>query len=89
MCEKCFGAAKVRIKQCGKKMLHTELVYRLLKAEQASLKKHIILSLSRWRIYGERDDFKKRDDFKRGMASLDPLALLKSVDVMHEDRNQS
>ena len=64
-------------------MLHTELVYRLLKAEQASLKKHIILSLSRWRIYGERDDF------KRGMASLDPLALLKSVDVMHEDRNKS
>jgi|MGYP001184116200 hypothetical protein len=64
-------------------MLHTELVYRLLKAEQASLKKHIILSLSRWRIYGERDDF------KRGMASLDPLALLKSVDVMLEDRNKS
>jgi hypothetical protein len=64
-------------------MLHTELVYRLLKAEQASLKKHIISSLSRWRIYGERDDF------KRGMASLDPLALLKSVDVMLEDRNKS
>ena len=64
-------------------MLHTELVYRLLKAEQASLQKHIIGSLSRWRIYGERDDF------KRGMASLDPLALLKSVDVMHEARNQS
>jgi hypothetical protein len=64
-------------------MLHTELVYRLLKAEQASLKKHIILSLSPWRIYGERDDF------KRGMASLDPLALLKSVDVMLEDRNKS
>ena len=64
-------------------MLHTELVYRLLKAEQASLKKHIILSLSRWRIYGERDDF------KRGMASLDPLTLLKSVDVMLEDRNKS
>ena len=64
-------------------MLHTDLVYRLLKAEQASLKKHIILSLSRWRIYGERDDF------KRGMASLDPLALLKSVDVMLEDRNKS
>ena len=70
-------------------MLHTELVYRLLKAEQASIKKHIILSLSRWRIYGERDDFKKRDDFKRGMASLDPLAPLKSVYVMHEDLNQS
>ena len=64
-------------------MLHTELVYRLLKADQASLKKHIILALSRWRIYGERDDF------KRGMASLDPLALLKSVDVMLEDRNKS
>ena len=70
-------------------MLHTELVYRWLKAEQASLQKHIICSLSRWRVYGETDDFKKRDDFKRGMASLDPLALLKSVDVMHEDRNQS
>jgi hypothetical protein len=83
VCEKCFGAAKVRIKQCGKKMLHTELVYRWLKAEQASLQKQIICSLSRWRIYGERDDF------KRGMASLDPLALLKSVDVMREDRNQS
>jgi hypothetical protein len=83
VCEKCFGAAKVRIKQCGKKMLHTELVYRWLKAEQASLQKQIICSLSRWRIYGERDDF------KRGMASLDPLALLKSVDVMLEDRNKS
>ena len=70
-------------------MLPTELVYRWLKAEQASLQKHIICSLYVWRIYGERDDFKKRDDFKRGMASLDPLALLKSVDVMHEDRNQS
>ena len=64
-------------------MLHTELVYRLLKAEQASNQKHIIWSLSRWRIYGERDDF------KRGMASLDPLALLKSVDVMLEDRTKS
>ena len=70
-------------------MLHTELVYRWLKAEQASLQKHIIGSLSRWRIYGERDDFKKRGHFERGMASLDTLALLKSVDVMHEDRNQS
>ena len=70
-------------------MLHTELVYRWLKAEQASLQKQIICSLSRWRVYGETDDFKKRDDFKRGMASLDPLALLKSVDVMLEDRNKS
>ena len=61
------------------KVMHTELGYRLLKAEQANLEKHIIWSLSRWRVYGDRDDF------KRGMASLDQLALVKSLAAMRED----
>ncbi len=60
-------------------MMHSELGYSLLKAEQASLEKHIVWSLSRWRIYGDRDDF------KRGMTSLDQLALLKSLDAMRDD----
>ena len=60
-------------------MMHSELGYRLLKAEQVSLEKHIIWSLSRWRVYGDRDDF------KRGMASLDQLALVKSLAAMRED----
>ena len=60
-------------------MMHSELGYRLLRAEQVSLEKHIIWSLSRWRIYGERDDF------KRGMLGLDQLALLKSLDAMREE----
>ena len=63
----------------GKTMMHSELGYRLLKAEQASLEKHIIWSLSRWRVYGDRDDF------KRGMATLDQLALVKSLAAMRED----
>ena len=33
----------------------------------------------RWRVYGDRDDF------KRGMASLDQLALVKSLAAMRED----
>lgn len=60
-------------------MMHSELGYRLLKAEQASLEKHIVWSLSCWRINGDRDDF------RRGMASLDQLALLKSLDAMRAD----
>lgn len=60
-------------------MMHSELGYRLLRAEQVSLEKHIIWSLSRWRIYGEKDDF------KRGMLGLDQLALLKSLDAMREE----
>lgn len=60
-------------------MMHSELGYRLLKAEQVSLEKHVIWSLSRWRIYGDRDDF------RRGMASLDQLALVKSLAAMRED----
>ena len=60
-------------------MMHSELGYRLLKAEQVSLEKHIIWSLSRWRVYGDRDDF------KRGMATLDQLALVKSLAAMRED----
>jgi len=60
-------------------MMHSELGYKLLKAEQVSLEKHIIWSLSRWRIYGDRDDF------KRGMISLDQLAVLKSLDTMYAD----
>jgi hypothetical protein len=60
-------------------MMHSELGYRLLKAEQVSLEKHIVWSLSRWRIYGDRSDF------NRGMASLDQLALLKSLDSMRDD----
>ena len=44
-----------------------------------SLEKHIIWSLSRWRIYGDEGDF------KRGMISLDQLAVLKSLDAMRED----
>ncbi len=60
-------------------MIHSELGYLLLKAEQASLEKHIVWSLSRWRVYGDRDDF------KRGMTSLDQLALLKSLDAIRDD----
>lgn len=60
-------------------MMHSELGYRLLRAEQASLEKHIIWSLSRWRVYGDRDDF------KRGIAGLDQLALVKSLEAMRED----
>lgn len=60
-------------------MMHSELGYRLLKAEQVSLEKHVIWSLSRWRVYGDRDDF------KRGMATLDQLALVKSLAAMRED----
>ena len=60
-------------------MMHSELGYALLKAEQVSLEKHIVWSLSRWRIYGDRDDF------RRGMTSLDQLALLKSLDAMRDD----
>ena len=60
-------------------MMHSELGYRLLKAEQVSLEKHVIWSLSRWRVYGDRDDF------IRGMASLDQLALVKSLAAMRED----
>ena len=60
-------------------MMHSELGYRLLKAEQVSLEKHVIWSLSRWRVYGDRDDF------RRGMASLDQLALVKSLAAMRED----
>ena len=60
-------------------MMHSELGYRLLKAERVSLEKHIIWSLSRWRIYGDGADY------KRGMVSFDQLALLKSLDAMRED----
>ena len=60
-------------------MMHSELGYRLLKAEQVSLEKHVIWSLSRWRVYGDRDDF------KRGMGSLEQLALVKSLAAMRED----
>ena len=60
-------------------MMHSELGYRLLKAEQVCLEKHIIWSLSRWRIYGDGGDY------KRGMISLDQLALLKSLNAMHAD----
>jgi hypothetical protein len=60
-------------------MMHSELGYRLLKAERVSLEKHIIWSLSRWRIYGDGGDY------KRAMVSLDQLALLKSLDAMRED----
>jgi len=60
-------------------MMHSELGYRLLKAERLSLEKHIIWSLSRWRIYGDEGDF------KRGMISLDQLAVLKSLDAMRKD----
>ena len=65
----------------GKTMIHSELGYRLLRAEQVSLEKQIIWSLSRWRVYGDRDDF------KRGMTGLDQLALLKSLDAMRDDRS--
>ena len=64
-------------------MMHSELGYRLLRAEQVSLEKQVIWSLSRWRIYGDRDDF------KRGMASLDQLALVKSLAAMREDLGRS
>ena len=60
-------------------MMHSKLGYRLLKSEQASLEKHIVWSLSRWRVYGDIDDF------KRGMVSLDQLALVKSLAAMRKD----
>jgi hypothetical protein len=60
-------------------MMHSTLGYKMLDAERACLQKHIIWSLCRWRIYGDRADFKS------AMLSLDELALLKSVDAMHED----
>ena len=60
-------------------MMHTELGYRLLSAECTALEKHIIWSLSRWRVYGDRGDFKK------AMFSLHELVLLKSLDEMRED----
>ena len=60
-------------------MRHSQLGYRLLKAEQASLEKHIVWSLSRWRVYGDIDDF------NRGMVSLDQLALVKSLAAMRKD----
>ena len=64
-------------------MMHSQLGYRLLKAEQASLEKHIVWSLSRWRVYGDIDDF------KRGMVSLDQLALVKSLSAMRKDLTPS
>jgi hypothetical protein len=67
------------IKRCGTHMMHTELGYKLLSAERACLEKHVIWSLCRWRIYGDRLDFKS------AMASLDELALLKSLGSMRED----
>jgi hypothetical protein len=79
--KKCYRDKSVLTKWCGKTMMHSELGYRLLKAEQVSLEKQIIWSLSRWRVYGDREDF------KRGMTGLDQLALLKSLDAMREDRS--
>ncbi len=60
-------------------MVHTELGYKLLRAERNSLEKHIIWSLSRWRVYGDRADF------TTAMTSLDELALLKSLRAMRDD----
>ena len=79
--KKCYPSHPVLTKWCGKTMMHSELGYRLLRAEQVSLEKQIIWSLSRWRVYGDRDDF------KRGMTGLDQLALLKSLDAMRDDRS--
>ncbi len=79
--DKCYREKSVLTKWCGKTMMHSELGYRLLRAEQVSLEKQIIWSLSRWRVYGDRDDF------KRGMTGLDQLALLKSLDAMRDDRS--
>ena len=79
--EKCYRDASVLTKWRGKTMMQSELGYRLLRAERVSLEKQIIWSLSRWRVYGDRDDF------KRGMTGLDQLALLKSLDAMREDRS--
>lgn len=60
-------------------MMHSELGYKLLKAECTSLEKHIVWSLSRWRIYGDRGDF------TTAMTSLDELASLKSLGAMRDD----
>jgi hypothetical protein len=79
--QKCYRDISVLTKWCGKTMMHSELGYRLLRAEQVSLEKQIIWSLSRWRVYGDRDDF------RRGMTCLDQLALLKSLDAMRDDRS--
>ena len=79
--EKCYRRLSVLTMRCGKTMMHSELGYRLLRAEQVSLEKQIIWSLSRWRVYGDRDDF------KRGMTGLDQLALLKPLDAMRDDRS--
>ena len=59
--------------------MHSELGYKLLKAEQASLEKHIIWSLSRWRIYGDIDDFKKAIKEKNGDKLLKIFASTKNV----------
>ena len=59
--------------------MHSKLGYQLLQAEKTSLEKQIIWSLSRWRIYGDRDDF------KRGMIGLNELTQLKTLEEMRED----
>lgn len=81
--EKCYRVDSLLIRRCGKNMMHSELGYRLLKAEQVSLERRIIWFLSRWRISGDRDDFKS------GMTSLDQLALLKSMETMRQELTPS
>jgi len=60
-------------------MMHSKLGYKLLNAERNMLEKHIVWSLCRWRIYGEPGDF------QCAMASLDELALIKSLASMRDD----
>ena len=65
--EKCYRDISVLTKWCGKTVMHSELGYRLLRAEQDSLEKQIIWSLSRWRVYGDRE-FQKRHDLFRSIG---------------------
>jgi hypothetical protein len=60
-------------------MIHSELGYKLLKAECTCLEKHIIWSLNRWRIYGDHGDFRS------AMISLHDLAALKSLNSMRDE----
>ena len=64
-------------------MMHSKLGYKLLDAERSCLEKHVIWALSRWRIYGDRTDF------RAAMVSLDELALLKSLESMCGDMTSS
>ena len=51
-------------------MIHSVLGTKMLKAERSSLESSIIVFLSKWRLHGDRGDF------KRAMHSLDEFVAL-------------